>query len=610
MDKNQLAGLTLIAVILITYTHFFASKPPVQPIAIQEQQATAVAEEVLPYQALSSRLGHAIPANAAQYGIFFPATQGNEKELVLENEVMKVTLTSLGGRVKQVVLKKYKDHQGQLLVLLDEQSSDIGFELAIHGIQLNTNALFFETADQGQRIEGTAWAKASFTLPIGPGQYIRHVFSLPGKGYTLEHEWKMVGLGTALDQEPIKFVWNDRVKRAEKDIDACRNKTTINYYLAEGKFDHLDERSESKREKSLQSPVHWIGIKQRFFTAAIIAQEAFSSGYIAMTPFPVSMNTVKEVQVRLSLPSADPSQDKRAKFTFYFGPNDYQTLSQVTKGFSKNISLGWPIVRWINQFLIIPTFAFLEQYISSYGIIIILLVILIKFLLLPLSYKSYMAIAKMRVLKPALDTIKAKHGDNMQKIQLEQMNLYREMGINPLSGCIPVLLQMPILLAMFNFFPNAIALRQQAFLWASDLSTYDAVIHLPFTIPVYGNHVSLFTLLMTASTILYTWSNDQLTPPQGPMKVIAYLMPVTFMFILNNLPAGLNFYYFVSNLVTFGQQSLIKRFVDEEKIKKKLQENKEKGKDKKKSRFQLRLESIKTARESKEKSTKGNKPNK
>jgi YidC/Oxa1 family membrane protein insertase len=304
------------------------------------------------------------------------------------------------------------------------------------------------------------------------------------------------------------------------------------------------------------------------------------------------MVTVKEAKVCLTLPDTDPRQDKKGQFTFYFGPNDYQELNQVTQGFSKNIPLGWPVVRWINQLLIIPVFAFLEKYISSYGIIIILLVILIKCLLLPLSYKSYLAMAKMRVLKPALDALKAKHGEDMQKIQMEQMSFYREMGINPLSGCIPVLLQMPILLAMFNFFPNAIALRQQAFLWASDLSTYDAIIHLPFSIPAYGSHVSLFTLLMTASTMLYTWSNDQLAPAQGPMKFMTYMMPITFMFILNSFPAGLSFYYFVSNLVTFGQQSLIKRFVDEEKIKRKLEENKAKSKEKKKSRFQLHLEEV------------------
>ena len=579
---------------LITYNQFFAPKPPAKPINTQEQQGP-VAESPAPHQAQTTPLAIQPPTA--------PATQGTAQEVVLENEVMKVTLTARGGRVKEVVLKNYRDHHNQPLTLLDAQSSHMGFQLSTHGTQLNTGDLFFETAAQNQSVAGNGSAKATFTLPLGPGQYIRQVFALPGKGYTLTHAWEMVGLGATLDQVPLQFMWHDLIKRAEKDVQACRNKTTINYYLADEQFDYLKERSEKQQEQWLQRPVQWVGIKQRFFTAGIIAQEAFTSGYVATTPTPQSTTTVKEAQVCLTLPGTDPQQDKKGQFTFYFGPNDYQTLNQVTKGFSNNTSLGWPIVRWINRFLIIPVFAFLEQYISSYGLIIILLVLFIKCLLLPLSYKSYIAMAKMRVLKPALDAIKAKHGEDMQKIQLEQMSLYREMGINPLSGCIPVLLQMPILLAMFNFFPNAIALRQQAFLWASDLSTYDAVIHLPFTIPAYGSHVSLFTLLMTASTILYTWSNEQLTPPQpGPMKVMAYVMPLTFMFILNSFPAGLSFYYFVANLVTFAQQSLIKQFVDEEKIKKKLEENKRKHKDKKKSRLQLHLEeAMKAERGSKRK---------
>ena len=603
MDRNQFIGLMLISVMLIAYAQFFAPKPPRQSTPTKDHQGLVAAKIPLLHQEQVPDLAVHTSVSSAQYGIFAPAVQGIEKEVVLENEAMKVTLTSRGARVKQVVLKNYQDHQNQPLTLLDAQSSIMGFQFATNGTQLNTNALFFETTAQDQSVEEIGLATATFTLPIGPGQYIRQVFALSGKGYTLTHEWEMVGLGALLGQEPIQFVWHDLIKRVEQDVQACRNKTTVNYYLADNKFDHLQENSEKEQEKLLQSPIQWVGIKQRFFTAGIIAQEAFAGGYIATAPTPQSMVTVKEATVCLTLPDTDPRQDKKGQFTFYFGPNDYQKLNQVTKGFSKNISLGWPAVRWINQLLIIPVFSFLEQYISSYGIIIIILVILIKCLLLPLSYKSYIAMAKMRVLKPALDALKAKHGENTQKMQMEQMSLYREMGINPLSGCIPVLLQMPILLAMFNFFPNAIALRQKAFLWASDLSTYDAIIHLPFSIPAYGNHVSLFTLLMTASTILYTWSNDQLTPVQGPMKAMTYMMPITFMFILNSFPAGLSFYYFVSNLVTFGQQSLIKRFVDETKIKRKLEENKIKNKDQKKSRFQMHLEeAMKAERKSKGKS--------
>ncbi|MEL6152967.1 MAG: membrane protein insertase YidC, partial [Bacteroidota bacterium] len=480
------------------------------------------------------------------------------------------------------------------------------------GDAVYTSSLFFDTTDHDQQVSDTAVASVTFLLPVGPEQYLKHTFTLAGQSYTLEHAWEVVGLRSVLDATPIRFVWNDHIKRAEKDLKACRNKTTINYYLANDKFNALKEHASTSQERLLNSPVQWVGIKQRFFTAAIIAHTPFASGYVATTPTPQSTTTVKEAKMRLALPEVAPNEDPKGTFTFYFGPNDYYTLKQVTKGFAKNIYLGWPVVRWINHLLIMPLFTLLELYVSSYGLIIVLLVLVIKSLLLPLSYRSYISMAKMRVLKPSIDALKAKHGNDTQKIQIAQMNLYREMGINPLSGCIPVLLQMPILLAMFNFFPNAIALRQQAFLWANDLSTYDAILQLPFTIPAYGSHVSLFTLLMTASTILYTWSNNELAASQdGPMKMITYLMPLTFMFILNSFPAGLSFYYFVSNLVTFGQQSLIKRFVDEDKLLKKLEANRVANKDRKKSRFQLRLEeAMKTEGNKKPRPSKKNRPKK
>ena len=597
MDRNQLIGLILMSIMLIAYTQFFAPKPSKHPVHTPEQQPKVVEKDPAFYQTQQEpSLASPIPVAPGSYGIFAKASQGLEKEVVLENEWMKVTLTSQGGSIKEVVLKNYKDHAHNPLTLLDAKSSTMGFQLVTHGTPIHTHALFFEMTAQKQSAQETGLATATFTLPIGPGQYLRNVFTLSEKSYTLTQDWEIVGLNTSLGNEPIQFVWHDLIKRVEQDVIACRNKTTINYYLSDHKFGCLKEHSEKAQVQQLQSPIHWIGIKQRFFTSGIITQDAFAGGQIATTPTPQSLSTVKAAKVCLILPDADPGKDKKGRFTFYFGPNDYQTLNQVTEGFTKNISLGWPMMRWINQFLIIPIFSLLEQYISSYGIIIIVLVIIIKFLLLPLSYKSYISMAKMRALKPAIDAIKAKHGEDVQRIQMEQMGLYREMGINPLSGCLPVLLQMPILLAMFNFFPNAIALRQQAFLWASDLSTYDAIIRLPFIIPVYGSHVSLFTLLMTASTILYTWSNNQLTPPQGPMKLMAYMMPITFMFVLNNFPAGLSFYYFISNIATFVQQGLIKRFVDEEKLKKKLQEKKIENQDKKKSRFQLHLEkAMKTA---------------
>ena len=313
-------------------------------------------------------------------------------------------------------------------------------------------------------------------------------------------------------------------------------------------------------------------------------------------------NVVKQMKMNVAM----PLENGQLGYRYFFGPNDQRVMDDVAPAFEENIDFGWAIFGWISKYVISPIFHFMEGYIGNYGLIIVLLVLLVKTVLFPLSYKSYVSMAKMKVLKPELDEIKERHGDNMQEAQKEQMQLYGKVGVNPISGCVPMLLQMPILLAMFNFFPNSIELRQEPFLWTDDLSTYDSIATLPFEIPFYGDHVSLFVILMTLSTILYTWSNNQATSVQGPMKSVQYLMPVVLMFVLNSFPAALSFYYFVSNLVTFGQQAIIRQFVDDEKILKKLQENKLRNKDKKKSKFQARLEDAMKASQEKQKQNRSN----
>ncbi|MEP5611726.1 MAG: membrane protein insertase YidC, partial [Cyclobacteriaceae bacterium] len=262
----------------------------------------------------------------------------------------------------------------------------------------------------------------------------------------------------------------------------------------------------------------------------------------------------------------------------------------ISDEFEENLDMGWGPLPIVNKYLIIPIFHFLERFISNYGIIILIIVFIIRLLLSPLTYKSHMSMAKMRVMKPELDELKAKHDGDMTKAQQEQMKLYQKVGINPLSGCIPMLLQMPVLFALFFFFPNAVELRHQSFLWAHDLSTYDSILNLPFTIPFYGDHVSLFTLLMTVSTILITASNAQMTTIQGPMKTIQYMMPIMFLFVLNSYASGLTFYYFVSNMLTYGQTVMFRKLIDEDKIKAALEENRKNSGTKKKSKFQSRLE--------------------
>ena len=356
----------------------------------------------------------------------------------------------------------------------------------------------------------------------------------------------------------------------------------------------------------------WVTLKQKFFLASLISEKGFPGGEIETSVNASDSSVVKRANIKLFIATKDLA-DGTANFKYYLGPNDYKKIGGVAEKFNQNVYLGWPPVYWINKFVIFPVFYFLTQFFTNFGVIIVILVIAIRIILLPLSYKSYLSMAKMRVLKPELDEIKEKHGEDMTKVQQEQLKLYQQVGVNPISGCIPLLLQMPILFAMFYLFPNSIELRQESFLWAEDLSTYDSILSLPFTIPFYGNHVSLFTLLMTISTLVITWQNNQVSSVQGPMKTMSLLMPVIFLFVLNSFPAGLSFYYFMTNIITFGQQAIIKRFVDEDKIKILIEENRKKNAsgDGKKSKFMTKLqEAMKASEEARRKAEEARKKKK
>src|SRR5690606_31297925 len=426
---------------------------------------------------------------------------------------------------------------------------------------------------------------------------LAHRYTIPDRGYRIRYELINNRFADAITGDQLTFRWDHTMFPTEKDLTDTRNNTTINYYSEIDGFDHLSERSDDS--ETLSDPIQWIAIKQKYFLASLIADKAFHNSVLSITSNPEDTSIVEKASVQLGIPKADLATGA-ARFTYYLGPNDYQEIGKVAEKFSRNVYLGFAPVYWVNKFVIFPVFHFLTLHIGNYGLIIIVLVLLLKLVLAPLSYRSYLSMAKMKVLKPELDEIKAKHGDDMTKIQQEQLKLYQQVGVNPISGCIPVLLQMPILFAMFYLFPASIELRQQPFLWAEDLSTYDSVINLPFAIPFgVGDHISLFTLIMTVSTLIYTWQNNQLSSVQGPMKSMSYIMPLIFFFVLNSFSAGLTFYYFVSNLVTFGQQAFIRRFVDDEKIKKILEENRRRiaAGGGKKSRFMSKIQEAMKASE-------------
>jgi YidC/Oxa1 family membrane protein insertase len=591
MDRNSAIGLTLIAVLLLIYFNFLAPTPApetAQPAQVTSPitESNAVTDSMSVNPILDS-------ARLLQFGSLSAFATGTEEAIVIENKDLNITLSN-NGYLKAVQLKDFKTYSQQPLYLAKDGNNTFSLIANYEGKEIDLYKLYYQV-ESSKKSDTTL---ITLTAKTESNNYIKHIYAIPPTGYQFGYE--ILVNGVSLNGKSLSYRWNDKIPLVEKAMADSRSKTTINYYHTSGEFDGLSEASNDLENDALAEPIKWVAIRQKFFISSIIADNSFSTGEVKTFANVNDSSIVKEASIELQIPTEDLAT-KKASFRYYFGPNDYNILSDISDGFSRNLSLGWPPMMWINKYVIIPIFNLLEGSISNYGIIIIILVLFIKILLLPLSYKSYLGMAKMKLLKPELDLIKEKNGDNMAQNQQDQMKLYQQAGVNPFSGCIPLLLQMPILIAMFYFFPVSIELRQQPFLWAEDLSTYDSIINLPFAIPFYGSHVSLFVLLMTASTLIYQWQNNQLSSVTGPMKSMSYMMPVIFMFMLNSFSAGLSFYYFVSNLVTFAQQAIIKRFVDEDKIKAVMEDHKKKmlagGGTGKKSSFMSKLEQAMKASE-------------
>ncbi len=601
MDRNSATGLVLISALILVYLFFFSPKQAEVEKARKQEAAAAVKTGDKPAVAAAPA---AVPALAPDAPLD-PAA-GPVQDVTLRNDLLTVTLSSRGGRVTAVRLNKYKTFFGQPLNLIDAQSArlDTRFRTVdgktIRFSDLNFQASGVTTAGPAQRV--------TFTAPVAGGTIVQ-TYSLPANSYELAYDLRLNGLERAVAQEPLAFTFYDRVRQTEQDLKQNRNHSTINHYLATGNHTALAEASEKPEESKAEGPVKWAAHKHDFFVAGLIADgQPFSGGTFNSAVDEGDSTFIKTMSTTLTIPVAEVEQG-RGQFRYFFGPNSFDLLKGVAPGFDRNVYLGWGLFRWVNQFIILPVFHFLAQFISSYGLIIALLVLLIKLVTWPLTYKTYESQARMKVLKPEIDAIKEKLGDDPTKVQQETMKLYSTFGVSPLSGCVPTLLTLPILFAMFQFFPNAIELRQQSFLWAKDLSSYDVFVKLPFFVKWYGDHVSMFTLLMTASTLLMTWQSNQLnTAMQGPMKTYSYLMPIIFLFVLNSFAAGLTWYYFVSNVITFAQQAITRGLVDDTKIRAQLDANKIKNKDKKPSGFQARIAEAMKA--SQEREGQGRKPGK
>ena len=527
------------------------------------------------------------------------ATAGKEELVVIENEKIKATISTKGGSIVAVELKEYKTWDKKPLFLFDQKDSKFNLSYTVGNDLINTSDLYFQKIGSSFEVLKKDSNTLTMRLASKTGQYLDFVYTLKGDSYLIDFDIKSEGMNNIISNNTgyYDLSWHVNSLKNEKDMKLERDNTTIYYKYDKDDVDYISPTNSENIK--LESSIKWASFKQHFFSSVLIADETFSNGVIN-TNIDLSSDKVKDMTMNLSIPIKRlPSES--FGMNFYFGPNQYHILAATGNNLEKQINLGWGPLKYINRYAVIPIFNSLEKMNLNYGIIILILTIILKLVLSPLTYRSYLSTAKMRILKPEMDEIKAKVGDDDQtKLQQEYMKLYKKAGVNPLGGCVPLLLQMPILFAFFFFFPSSIELRQQSFLWVGDLSTYDAIFswgEIPIISTIYGNHVSLMCILMTASTLIYTRLNNQISGATGQMKWMGYLMPIVFMGVLNNVAAGLNYYYFVANMMTFGQQWLIRKFVDDSKLHKQIQENKKKPASAKKSKFQQKLEDMQRERE-------------
>lgn len=549
-----------------------------------------------------------------QFGAFSEAALNKEQHLTIENELLKADLTSLGANIEQVTLKEYKTYHKDSVRFFTENGNSYGLNLSIGSKVLRTNELNFEifvndkpyTGGEKLSVNGKDSLVVSMrlyadadTLTRNRG-YLEYRYTLRGDDYRIGYSIITNNLEKVItDRNTLEFVWNSKLRLKEKDGNVERKNSSI-YYLLKDEVEYLKENGADDQKEENGIPIKWVSFKQQFFSTALIAESSNDFAYAKMQTITEKGQHDKylcTMKADLNIPFDGDKEYFKYDMNFFFGPNKYSVVSDYNIDMEQIIPLGWGffLLHWINRFVVLPVFNFLQQFGWSMGIIILVLTILVKLVLFPLAYKSYSSSAKMRVIAPEVQKINEKYPKQEQAMQKQQaiMNLYKRAGINPMAGCLPMLLQFPILVAMFRFFPASIELRQQSFLWADDLSSYDSILDLPFNIPFYGAHISLFCLLMTVAQIFYTKITMKQQPQNNAMpgmKFMMYFMPVMMLFILNSQSAALNYYYLISLCITFIQMFAIQKSINGEKVLKRLEANSKKPL--KKSKWQQRIEAL------------------
>ena len=598
MDKNTYTGLFLI--MLIMGASFYFMKP--DEAAIKKERLKAHADSIksglikspnsttVKFADTAKKVTNQKVDSAILKSPFGAASIGTDKLITLENKDILVKLSNKGGKVYSVELKNFKTFDKKPLILFDGDKNHFGLNFGAGNNNINTDKLYFTPSSTGFSVSGNDSSSVTMRLSYSATQYIDFIYTLKGSGYKLGLIVKPTGLDQVIsNSNTLALNWAASVRKQEKDMDQERKYSNVSYNNTEGDNDNL---SISKDDQKLitDKKIEWVSFKAHFFSSVLITPKGSAKTDLSESTDVADTADIKQMAALMQLPR---NADGTFPMLFYFGPNRFSTLQDQGFGLEKIVDLGWGPLKYINRFTVIPVFDILKKFNWNYGLIIFALTLLLKLVLSPLTYKSYLSMAKMRVLKPEMDEIKAKVGeDNPTLLQQEYLKLYKKAGVNPLGGCLPMLIQLPIVFAFFRFFPSLFELRGQSFLWMHDLSTYDSILNLP-NIPFIGNHLSLMCVLMTISTLIYTYFNNQISGATGQMKYIGYITPVIFLGALNSFPAGLNYYYFLANMMTFAQQYIIRLMVDDKKIHAQIQENKKKPEEKKKTGgFQARMEEM------------------
>lgn len=583
-DVKSIIGFVLIFILLLWVMN--NNRPT------QEELAKRKAEQEQAAKANNPQNNAATAATADLGAFAYSDAQPTAKDgvTIIENKDVKLTINNKGGDLKEVLLKQFKTYESMPVYLIKDKNAIFALNFkTTQGQELNTQQLYFEPSlsqKDGKQL-------LSMKVKTGENSYLEYVYTLPAEGYMVDVAVRSQGLSGVLNsQNPIELVWGLKARRMEKSVTYENRYTQSAIRYADDKINRMSQGGNSGTK---EEQVSWVAYKQHLFTSVLISDSAFANG--DFLSYNIANEESKDVKYTKNLKSTFPLKTKGGELSeslhFYFGPSDYNVLKQYNDKYelTELIPLGWGIFGWLNKWLFIPLYNFLANYFSV-GLVIILMTIIVRLLLSPIVYKSYVSQAKMKVLRPEIEEINKKYEEPMKR-QQETMALYSKAGVNPMSGCIPALLQLPVFLALFNFFPTEFGLRQKSFLWAEDLSSYDAIFELPFSIPFYGSHVSLFPLLASVAIFIYSlMTMAQTVQPQQPgmpnMKFLIYLSPVMMLFFFNNYASGLSLYYFVSNLLTILIMLAIKHWIlDEKKIHAQIQENK--MKPKKESKFQAKM---------------------